>query len=165
MARRQFAGHALLTAFAAAGCSSPPPPPPPPTVVNLTITTTADANPSGSGQGAPVVLRVYQLTSTAGFDKAEFYRLLNQDAATLGADVVKRDEYLLAPGSKKTATLNPAPTVKAIAVFAAYRDFSHVVWRGTVDVPPNKTTEVTVTADAKGVTVAGKPVEPPKPAT
>jgi type VI secretion system protein VasD len=126
-------------------------------VVNLSMTTSADVNPNQAGQGAPVGVRVYQLSSPAGFEKAEFFRLLNQDSATLGSDVVKKDEYLLPPGTTKTANLSPAPTVKAIGVFAAYRDFQNVTWRGTAEVPPNKTTAVTVTADAKGITVAAKP--------
>jgi type VI secretion system protein VasD len=162
LARRRIAGPALLlslfviTLFSAGACS-PPPPPPPPTVVNLTLTTAADANPTGSGQGAPVVLRVYQLSSPAGFEKAEFFRLLNQDTATLGSDILKKDEYLLPPGATKTVTLNPGPTVKALGVFAAYRDFRNVTWRGTADVPPNKTTAVTVKAGAAGVTLDAKP--------
>ncbi|GAC1338176.1 MAG: type VI secretion system lipoprotein TssJ [Acetobacteraceae bacterium] len=135
----------------AAACS---PPPPPPTVVNLTLQTSVDVNPNGSGQGAPVALRVYQLASPAGFEKAEFFRLLNADAATLGPDLVKRDEFLLAPGTTKSINLTPLPTVKAVGVFAAYRDFRNVTWRGTAEVPANKTTAVSVKADAKGVTVA-----------
>ncbi|MBV8913945.1 MAG: type VI secretion system lipoprotein TssJ [Acetobacteraceae bacterium] len=159
--RRRFAGQAMLAATVAAlllpaACSSPPPPPPP-TVVNLKLTTSADVNPTQSGQGAPVVVRVYQLSSPAGFEKAEFFRLLNQDAATLGSDVVKKDEYLLPPDTSKTVTLNPGATVKSLGVFAAFREFHDVTWRGTADVPANKTTDVTVTADGKGVTVAAKP--------
>ena len=162
LARRRIAGPALLlslfaiTLFSVGACS-PPPPPPPPTVVNLTLTTTADANPTGSGQGAPVVLRVYQLSSPAGFEKAEFFRLLNQDSATLGSDILKKDEYLLPPGATKTVTINPGPTVKALGVFAAYRDFRNVTWRATADVPPNKTTSITVNAGAAGVTLDAKP--------
>ena len=160
--RRRFAGLSF-SAFAAAllagmaGCSSPPPPPPPPTIVNLTMAPAADANPTASGQGAPVAVRVYQLSSPAGFEKAEFFRILNQDSATLGSDILKKDEYLLPPGATKTVTLSPGPTVKSLGVFAAYRDFRNVTWRGTAEVPPNKTTEVTVKLDAQGVTVAAKP--------
>lgn len=141
---------ALLGALAATACS---PPPPPPTVVDVTLQTSADVNPDGSGQGAPVALRVYQLASPAGFEKAEFFRLLNADAATLGPDLVKKDEFQLAPGATKSITLTPLPTVKAVGVFAAYRNFRAVTWRGTAEVAANKTTAVSVTADAKGVTL------------
>jgi len=158
-ARRRFAGHYLLPAAAllfVSGCSSPPPPPPP-TVVNLTLTTATDANPTASGQGAPVIVRVYQLSSPAGFEKAEFFRLLNQDTATLGSDIVKKDEYLLPPSTTKTVNISPGPTVKSLGVFAAYRDFRNVTWRGTAEIPPNKTTDVAVKADAKGIAVTAKP--------
>ena len=82
--------------------------------------------------GAPVVLRVYQLGSTAGFEKAEFFRLLNTDTATLGTDLVKKDEYLLAPGSTKTETLTIPDSVHALGVIAAFREFKDVTWRVTV---------------------------------
>ncbi len=151
--------------FGLAGCAPPPPPPPPPpTLVNVTITTAADANPNGAGQGAPVIIRVYQLSSPAGFEKAEFFRLLNQDQATLGADIVKKDEFLLPPSSSKTLNLTPPSTVKSIGVFAAYRQFGQVNWRGDADVPEHKTTEITVKADATGINVAAKTIEPPPPA-
>ena len=154
---------AVLVLAALAGCAAPPPPPPPPTVADLTVSTTADVNPTAAGQGAPVVLRIYQLASPAGFEKAEFFRLLNQDAATLGADLVKKDEYLLAPGATRTINLTPGPTVKALGVFAAYRDFQHATWRGTAEIPPNKTTNVAISADGKGVKVVATPAPPPPP--
>ena len=154
--RRTLRASACWLALAGLGaCSAPPPPPP--TVVNLSMTTAADTNPNAAGQGAPVVLRLYQLRSPAGFEKAEFFRLLNQDAATLGADLVKRDEFLLPPGSVKTVKLEPGPSVSAIGVFAAYRDFGKVNWRSVADVPEHKTTDVAVKADAAGIAVSAKP--------
>jgi type VI secretion system protein VasD len=137
---------------AVAACSAPPKPPPP-TVVELTLTATPDANPSPSGQGAPLVVRVYQLGSTSAFTGAEFFPLFNQDQATLGADLVKRDELTLVPGQSRTLTLTPTEPVKAIGVFAAYRDFQHATWRGSADVPPHQTTKVTVQASGDGISV------------
>jgi type VI secretion system protein VasD len=114
-------------------------------------------SPSPTGQGSPVVLRIYQLGSTSAFTGAEFFPLFNQDQATLGADLVRRDEMILAPGQTKTLTLTPADPVKAIGVFAAYRDFSHATWRGTADVPPHQTTRITVRAAGNGITVTAAP--------
>ena len=145
---RPFIILGVLTAVAA--CSAPPPPP---TVVQLTLTATPDVNPSPSGQGAPLVVRVYQLGSTSAFTGAEFFPLFNQDQATLGTDLVKRDELTLVPGQTKTLTLTPTEPVKAIGVFAAYRDFRHATWRGSADVPPHQTTKVTVQAAGDGISV------------
>jgi type VI secretion system protein VasD len=152
-------GVALL-----AGCASPPPPPPP-TVVNITLHTTADANPTVSGAGAPLALRVYQLTSAANFNAAEFFPLYNSDAATLKSDIIQRDDFLMPPGDTKMDPLRPKDPVKAIAIFGAYRDFRHATWRASTDIPPNKTTDITVTADHNGITLKAVTEPPPKPAS
>ena len=147
---------ALVLGAALAGCAAPPPPPPP-TVVNLTLSASTDANPTAAGQGAPVSLRVYQLGSTSAFTGAEFFQLFSQDKATLGSDLVKRDDLIIAPGTSKTLTLTPMDPVKAIGIFAAYRDYSGTVWRATTPVVPHKTTDVTVTAGRTGITLTAKP--------
>jgi type VI secretion system protein VasD len=126
-------------------------------VAQVKLTASADVNPTASGAGAPVVVRVYQLGSSAGFDKAEFFPLLNTDAATLGQDLVKRDEYLMTPGTTKEAALTVPDTVKAIGVFAAYRNFRTETWRATVPLPPHKTTPVTISLTATGLVVAPGP--------
>ena len=142
-------------AFVLQACGGPPPPPPapplPPSVAKLTITASADANATADGQGAPTVVRVYQLASTAGFERAEFFRLLNADAATLGQDLVKRDEYLLAPAASKQETLAIPDRVQALGVFAAFREFQSRAWRVTVPLPANKTTVATVSVSADGL--------------
>jgi type VI secretion system protein VasD len=150
----------LLASLAACG-GKPPPPPPPPTLVNLTLAASADSNPDAAGDAAPVLLRVYQLASPAAFSGAEFFRLYNSDAAALGPDLIKRDDYLLAPGKTKAVNLAPTAQVKAIGVFAAYRDFQHATWRALADVPPNRTTDLVVTAGRAAVLIA--PAPSPKP--
>ncbi len=151
-AARRLTAVALVLGLAACGA---PPPPPPPTIVALELTASPDVNPTQSGQGAPVVVRVYQLAAAAGFEKAEFFRLLNADAATLGPDLVKKDEYLLAPGTTKKEKLTLPDTVHALGIFAAYREFRTATWRIVVPVPPHETTPVAVTA-AAGLAVAPK---------
>jgi type VI secretion system protein VasD len=148
-------GLVLLTTLQA--CGSPPPPPPPPTVAKLTLSADPDANATAAGQGAPTIIRVYQLAAAAGFEKAEFFRLLNGDAAVLGPDMIKRDEYLLAPGTKREETISPPDKVQALGVFAAYREFQSRNWRVVIPLPPNKTTQVQVTVAAAGLVVAKSP--------
>jgi len=161
--RTQTVGAALGTVFALTGCGSPPPPPPPPTVLAITINTTATANATPDGQGAPVAVRIYQLASPAAFESAEFFRLYRQDAATLGQDLVKKDEYLLAPNQTKSVTITPMDTVHALGVFAVYRDFQSVNWRATTEVAPHATTNIMITLDATGVTL--KATQDKKPGT
>lgn len=155
------AGGAVLFLFT--GCAAPPPPPPappPPTVVEIQISADKTVNATPEGQGAPVTIRVYQLASTSTFEAAEFYRLYSADAATLGADLIKRDEVLLIPGSAKSLTLTPPDPVHAVGVFAAYRDFQRAVWRAATDIPAHRTTTITVSADGAGIKLAATPARP-----
>jgi type VI secretion system protein VasD len=153
-----------LAAAGLAGCSSPPPPPPP-TVVNLTLKALGGVNPGPDGQAAPVSVRVYQLETAAGFNIAEFFPLYNTDATVLGQDLVKREEFVLAPGATKSETIMPKDQVKSLGFFAGFRSFQSLTWRGSADVPPNKTTNVTVTVGPKGVDVQAAPAPPPPPKT
>ena len=146
-------GLPLLLPLLLGSCGGPPPPPP--TVVNAALSAAADANGA-----APVSLRVYQLVSPAGFEAAQFFPLFNGDAAVLKDDLVKRDDLLLAPGQSRTLTIAPPDRVKAIGVFAAFRDYEKLAWHTTVAVPPNKTSTLTVVAGAKGVTAKIEPAKP-----
>lgn len=142
-------GLAALT-LAVVSCAAPPPPP---TTVELAIKATADVNPGPGGAGAPVSLRVYQLKSSAGFKAAEFFQLLEKDAAVLKDDIVQRDDYLLSPGDSKTVAITMEDRARSIGVFAAYRDYANAAWRGTVDPKPHAANKITVEAGKAGVIV------------
>lgn len=148
---------AALLALAALSACAAPPPPIPPTVLKLKIVASADVNATQAGQGAPVLLRIYQLGSAAAFEKAEFFRLNSADTATLGADIVKKDEYLIVPGATKEETLTLPDNVKAVGFFAAYREFQKATWRATVAPEAHKTTAVAVTVNASGLSAAPAP--------
>jgi len=153
-----IAGIALLS-----GCAAPPPPPPPPTIVNITLKAAPDANRSASGGGAPLGVRVYQLGTAANFNNAEFFQLYQADAATLTSDLVKREDFMLNPGQTKTDTITLDPPVHAIGIFAGFRDYQNATWRGSADVPPHRTTNITVEAGAAGLTVKSETLPPPPP--
>ncbi len=154
----------LLAAFLS-GCGSPPPPPPPPTVVNVTLTATAAVNAGPGGAGAPVAVRIYLLDAAANFKGANFFPLFERDAAILKDDLIKREDILLAPGQTQTLTLMPDDRPHAIGVFAAYRDWQHVAWHATVDLPAHQTSKLTVTAGAPGLEVAIAPDKTAKAAS
>jgi type VI secretion system protein VasD len=146
---------ACLLGLVLASCA--PPPPPPPTVVNLTLKASGDINPTVGGAAAPVQLRVYQLASTAAFQGAEFFALLERDQAMLGDQLVRREDFLLAPNEIKTVTVRPEARVTALGVMIGVRSIEGVTWRATWAVPPNKTSAVTVTAARSGIALTGAP--------
>jgi type VI secretion system protein VasD len=156
-------GLALALLLLAANCSGPPPPPPPPTLVKVELTAAMNANPTPEGQGAPVDTRIYQLASKSTFDGAEFFAIYKTDTATLGPDLIKKDQSLLVPGQAKSVSITPADTVTAIGIFAGYRDFQNAKWRASADIPAHQTTTLTVTLDNSGIKLVAKSEKPPKP--
>ncbi len=124
-----------------------------PTIVNVNVQAGPDLNPGTDGAANPTVLRIYQLGSSSGFTNAEFFPVYNADTATLGPDLIRRDDVPLNPGGTKTMTLNPAETVHAVGFFAGLRDFQAETWRASADIPPHQTTNVTVTLNKAGIAV------------
>ena len=119
--------------------------------VQVQLTAASDANATAAGQGAPVIIRIYQLASPSGFEGAEFFRLFNADAATLGADLIRKDEVLVAPGATRTQSLDVSDKVRAIGVFAAFRTFSGKTWRMTLPVPDKSGATVAVAISSAGL--------------
>ena len=146
-----------LAALALVLARCAPPPPPPPTVVNLSMKAAADINPTATGSAAPVQLRVYQLTSDATFNGAEFFALLERDQATLADQQVRREDFLMAPGQARTAVLRPEARVAALGFFVAVRSTDGVTWRTAWAVAPNKTSAVEVSVAREGLTLTVAP--------
>lgn len=154
----------LISAFAclaalvlAGGCAAPPPPPPPPTIVQLTVTAAPDVNPDPTGRPSPVIVRIYQLASPSSFDTADYFRLFDQETATLGADLASREELRLAPGQSQSLTREMRPNARFVGVAASYRDLQNAVWHASTAVPPNATTPVSVSLGRLRVTLSAAP--------
>jgi type VI secretion system protein VasD len=114
---------------ALSGCASAPKP-----VVSslqITIEAAADVNPDARRRASPVTVRVYALKTLAAFDSADFFSLFEKDQATLGAEVVIKEELLLRPGETKVLNMKLGPEAKSLAYFAAFRDLEKATWRGS----------------------------------
>lgn len=159
-------GFLLILAFALLqGCGSEPLPPPvaepaPPTLVNLKIISAADVNADASGAGAPVMLRIYQLREASGFNSADFFSLFDKDQATLSADMARKQELLIKPNDQQTLSLQLEPDIKALGVFAAFRQLDTAQWRATLPVTTHQTHAVEIKLQANQVLV--EPVKPVK---
>lgn len=148
-----------LAAFACAllvGCGGAAPPPPP-TVASVAIAAAADINPDAAGAAAPVAVRIYQLASTAAFEKADFFQLYQNDQSVLGADMLGRDEMVLAPGASQQLTVEMKPGARFIGVVAAFRDVQNARWRATAAPPANQTSQVQVSVSGLAVDVVVVP--------
>ena len=121
------------------------------TPVTLTVAASADVNPDGRNRASPILVRVYALKSTGPFDSADFFSLFEKDQATLGGELVQREELLLKPGDSKPLQMKLSADVKAIAVMGAYRDLERARWRAVRLVEPGKPLNLTVVFGARQV--------------
>jgi type VI secretion system protein VasD len=144
---------ALLAALLALGGCAGAPPPPKPTVVSATVQASANVNPDSRKRASPVVVRVFELKSSAAFDAADFLSLFERDQATLAAEMGSREEFTLRPGDSKPWEKTLAPDVRFIGVIAAFRDIERARWKVLVPVKPNMRNVVTIKAD--DITVTG----------
>lgn len=133
---------------------APPPPKPIPTSVSGHIVAAAALNPSVSQRPSPLILRLYELRSATAFNQAEFMALYQADQATLGGDLVSREEVLLQPGEIRPMGKPLAPDTRFIGVVAVYRDLERSRWRAIVPIKLNQANPLTIHADALAVSAS-----------
>ena len=133
-----------------AACASPPPPPKP-TEVAATLQAGAELNPDVRKRASPLVVRIYELRSSATFESADFVSLYERDQATLAAEMGSREEFVLRPGDSKTWDKTTAPDIKYIGVIGAFRDIERARWKSIVELKPNNKNIIAIRADAIAV--------------
>ena len=142
-----------LAMLGLAGCSSAPKP----TQVVGTLQASPAINPSVSKRPSPLLVRVYELKSATVFSSIDFVSLYQRDQAELGADLLGRDEFMLAPGETRAFTKTLAPETRFLGVLAAYRDLERARWRSVVPVQPGRKQEIVIHADELSVAATAKP--------
>ena|SRR5688572_28965349 len=141
---------ALALASLLSACAKPPavtaPAVPPITIVApptakpavkaaMTITVSPDANPDRTGRPSPVVVRVYQLRSDGGFNKATYDDLFMKEDSGLGAEMITRDEYTLTPKESRTIEVALSEETRFVGAAAGFRDLLNAQWRVIVPAP------------------------------
>jgi type VI secretion system protein VasD len=135
-----------------AGCA----PKPVVTTVSINLAAAADANPDARGRASPLTVRVYVLKSPGPFEGADFFSLFEKDQATLGAELVQREELLLRPGESKKLDLTLPADAKAIGVMAAFRDLDRARWREVRPVQTGKAQGFDVNFGARAIRIDTK---------
>lgn len=145
---------AVLTA-----CASKPPKP---VKTHTDVIVSTDVNPDASGRASPIVVRVFQLRNDGEFVAADFFPLYDKEKEILGASFISREEYVLAPGEKRTLDVPINADARFIGVIAAYRDIRSSHWRAISRPPEKKLTDligkhgVTLSVGKDAVTLAVK---------
>lgn len=97
---------AVAAATLLAACAAPEKPVTTP--VTLTLVAAPDTNPDAQGRASPLVTRYYVLKAPGAFELADFFALQDKDTATLGADLVQREEVVLRPGEQRAVRMTLA---------------------------------------------------------
>lgn len=120
----------VFLAFAA--CASGPPQD---IVVTGSLTAAETVNPDAQGRPSPIVVKIYHLKAKDKFELADFFALFDSPEATLGADMLGQEDFMMAPGESKPYDGAVNPETRYIGVIAAYRDINQAQWKTVVDMP------------------------------
>ncbi len=127
-----------------------------PTQVVLTVSAASMLNPDVDGRPSPVMVKMYELRSVAGFDVAEYFALSTNDSV-LGQDVIAAETFMLAPGAVRVWKRLLKPETRFIGVAAAFRDLEAATWRSRIPVLQGRTTQVNILLKKVSVTVMNQP--------
>lgn len=130
--------------------------PPAPTKISMNVEASGDVNPNAEGRASPVVLRIYSLKSPAIFNEADIFQLFEAEAATLGPDLLGREEVVVMPGSSQLLDREVPDDTTYIGVIANFRDADHAIWRGSAPITPHHTTDINVGLRASAVSVTAE---------
>jgi type VI secretion system protein VasD len=132
----------ILPALVLARCGAAPKPPP---SINLALAGGANQNPDAAGRAAPVAVKIFKLTATAKFERADVFALTEREAATLGADSAGSEEFVVAPGENRTIAREMPPTVRFVGAVALFRDIDRSTWRAVVPIADSGPTALRLT--------------------
>jgi type VI secretion system protein VasD len=106
--------------------------------IQLSLGAAADVNPDSKNRPSPIAVRIYALKTATVFESSDFFSLFEKDSATLGQEIVKREELLLRAGETKQLDWSLPPEAKFLAVLGAYRDLEHARWRAVKPIEVGK---------------------------
>ena len=103
------------------------------------------------------MVRVYELKAAAPFESADFVSLFEKDQATLGGDVIARDEFVLRPGETKAIKRELDADSKFIAVMAIFRDLERSKWRAVAPLASGKDNTMSIRLATSAVSMGKQP--------
>lgn len=137
--RGLFAAPWLAVLCLLAGCAAKPVKPAP---LRAQFVVSEDANPDASGRPSPIVVRLFQLSEEGDFASAEFFALYDKEKAVLGASLLSREEYVLAPGETRKVEIALNAQARHLGVLAAFRDIRSARWRAVTRAPEKTLTDL-----------------------
>lgn len=145
--RLVLAGGALLLT----GCGGAPKPKVSP--LRVQIIADPSINPNADDDPSPTVVRVYELKSDTKFRQADFFALFDNDATTLGADLVGKREFEIKPGQTETYERDVPIEAEYIGVIAGFRDITSAQWRAAVKIKKEYVNDIIINITSLSVNI------------
>jgi type VI secretion system protein VasD len=123
------------------------------TSINSQILASYEINPDANGRPSPVVVRIYELKSISAFNEADFFKLYDEEVATLGGDLLSREEFEFTPGESHKIIHNAHEQARFFAVIAAYRNIDQASWRASTALKLNSKNSLIVRINKLSVTI------------
>ena len=124
------------------------------TKVDMRIVAGGDVNPDDNGRPSPVVLRVVELKSASIFESADFFALYQDEAQTLGSDLVATEEFEFKPGDVQDLKFALKPESNYVGILAAYRQLDKANWRLVLPLTLKDKNNMTVLLNHRGIELA-----------
>ena len=124
-----------------------------PTRIDAQIAASFEINPDANGRPSPLVVRIYELKSISAFNDADFFKLYDEEVATLGGDLLSREEFEFTPGESHEISRNTHEQARFFAVVAAYRNIDQASWRASKALELNSKNSLIVKIDKQSLTI------------
>ena len=141
------------------GCAGKPPKPKedkPAPELRVEVIASPDANRDPSGRALPIVVRLYELKAEGAFTGADFFKLYDHEAETLGGDLIGREEVTLVPGQRRLVVRPLNPAASQLGVVGAFRDIDRAGWRALVALKPDQDNRVQVDVGSTVITAQAR---------
>ena len=106
-----------------------------PRSLRLSLQAERSLNTDRQQGSASLALRVYVLRDGQAVQRASFDSLYDNDEATLGAALLRREIVHLRPGESREMVLTLSDEARFVAVVAAYRELERSQWRTVLALP------------------------------
>jgi type VI secretion system protein VasD len=144
-----------------AGCAGTPKPTvaaiSQPPMVKISFHAQPSVNPDLSGRASPVVVKFYELKSTAAFDAGDFFSIFDSEQKTLGAELLNSEVLQIRPGEILEFDRALNADTRYLAAVAAFRDLENSQWRATLAIPAKvKISRVLLNLDGNRIAIGAE---------
>lgn len=105
-------------------------------VVDMTILASPRINPTENGAARPVQTRIYQLSTDARLNNADFIDIWKNDKAVLGDSLIKMEEMPIYPDSRTDLKFERDDKALFVAVVSIFRSPKGRSWFTVFELPP-----------------------------